>query len=211
MSAQQRKKWRNDLQSQQHGVGASSGTAVASATVPEDDVASGSSPHPNDHEQQAGRHGVANHASTASKKETLNDTNPGSLLVFHSMQTGLSGEAVLAAVKALVPARTVVGFRSATQVEASASGVGAVRGGSSFQGGPLVVEFTNKLNARWERFVARVSNMDMPRLSYMSLPMCPRTEYSTSKVILVLRVTAIIADQFTNISNVELTSRWTLT
>ncbi|CAM9514578.1 unnamed protein product [Ascophyllum nodosum] len=67
---------------------------------------------------------------------------PENLLVFHSLKAGLWGEGVLEAVRELVPARTVLGFRAATASEASATGVTGRVG---------VVEFSSGVNARRAR------------------------------------------------------------
>ncbi|CAM9522976.1 unnamed protein product, partial [Hapterophycus canaliculatus] len=76
--------------------------------------------------------------------------NPGCFLVFHSVEAGLGrSDALLASVRTLVPARTVVGVRSATTAEAEAAGVQGVRGGGGGAASPpLVMEFTSELNAR---------------------------------------------------------------
>lgn len=63
------------------------------------------------------------------------------MLILHSVQAGLGRDTVLERIKTIVPARTVVRVRPATSLEAAAAGVGQT-------GGPLVVEFTNELNAR---------------------------------------------------------------
>lgn len=65
--------------------------------------------------------------------------HPEHLLVFHSLKAGTSGGDVIKAVRKLVPARTVLGFRDATSSEASVAK----------SGGPVfVLEFSNGVNAR---------------------------------------------------------------
>ncbi|CAM9654703.1 unnamed protein product [Ectocarpus sp. 12 AP-2014] len=86
--------------------------------------------------------------------EAVGPDNPECLLVFHSVQAGLGGgDAVLASVRTLVPARTVVGVRPATAAEVSAAGVQGHRGGGGSGGSTLVMEFSSALNARraWEK------------------------------------------------------------
>lgn len=65
--------------------------------------------------------------------------HPENLLVFHSLKGGTSGGDVLKAVRKLVPARTVLGFRDATPSEASVAR----------SAGPVFVfEFSSGVNAR---------------------------------------------------------------
>ncbi|CAB1099906.1 unnamed protein product [Ectocarpus sp. CCAP 1310/34] len=125
-----------------------SGSASGSGSLPEA-VKSAAAGTPSGHGGRNRGNGAGPGGAAA-----VGPDNPECLLVFHSVQAGLGGgDAVLASVRTLVPARTVVGVRPATAKEVSAAGVQGHRGGGGSGGSTLIMEFSSALNARraWEK------------------------------------------------------------
>ena len=163
---QQQQQQEQEQQQQREGASATAGSELLGMLSSSTPSLLQSPVHPSgatlDHrelERQQVSSTIAN-TNTTHSREILGSTgapaNPKSLLIFHSLKPGLGGEGVLKSVRTVVPARTVTGFRAATDAEAVAAGVSGVvgqagvGGGGTFRGatGVIVVEFTSEPSAR---------------------------------------------------------------